>query len=89
MKTAKEFKLSAVEAELNGKFWGDYLPLDKLIVESKQCPTCRYFLSYVGKSNSYEYRAYGVCGSCDYARLFWTENQELKRAKKSLMKQAA
>jgi hypothetical protein len=87
----REFKFSELQQELAGAFFSDPLPIDRRLVENNQCPqkNCRNFLAYKGVSNSEEYRAYGVCERCDYARLFWSEGTETAAAKKSLLPKAA
>lgn len=80
-------KFSTVKTELAGVFWQDHLSIDKRLIESNQCPNkrCREFLTYRGFSNQTEYRAYGVCERCDYAKLFWTETAAAATAKKSFI----
>jgi hypothetical protein len=65
-------------------FWEDYLSLDRLIIEGKTCPKCWKSLEYKGFSNVDEYRAFGVCNPCEFAKLFWTESVSSAAVKKKI-----
>ena len=68
------------------KFGVDELPIDKLMIQACHCPNCKRSLEYFGRSNATEYRAYGVCRGCDYAKLYQVETCALVMAKKEVFK---
>lgn len=83
--TNREYKLSELLVILKERrWWSDDLRIDRIIVERHKCPDCKGSLEYRGFSNPNEYRAFGVCESCDYARRFWTETSDSATSKKNL-----
>lgn len=81
-------KFSDLQKQITGKFWNDDLSLDRRIIENRFCPHCRRPFAYSGVSNKSEYRAYGVCEPCDFAKLFWTETAA-RQARKARIAKAA
>lgn len=67
-------------------YWPDSLGIDRVMIETKTCPKCRKPLEYRGFSNMTEYKAFGVCADCLYAKHFWTEKAETAVAKKQISK---
>jgi hypothetical protein len=63
-------------------FWKDFVRLDARMIEYRQCPKCWKFLTYKGFSNATEYKAFGICDPCKYAKVFWTHSIPLTNAKK-------
>lgn len=67
---------------LSKGFSDDYVNIDRVLVEWHLCPKCSRFLVYKGFNNGIEYRSYGTCAPCNYARLFWADAPEVAGAKK-------
>lgn len=63
-------------------YWEDFLQIDRVMIENNRCPHCGLTLLYKGLSNAAEYRAFGVCPACEFAREFWTEKAEIASVKK-------
>jgi hypothetical protein len=68
--------------------WIDEIHIDRVCIESNTCPSCWQPLKYRGFSNAVEYRAFGICERCDFAKQFWSEGAELVIAKKQICKGA-
>lgn len=67
--------------EENG-FAPDFQRIDEILIGNNRCPDCRKNLVYKGFSNDAEYKAFGICEPCDYARHFWTEKVEIAISKR-------
>ncbi len=75
--------VSAIKTELKN-YWSDSIPIDKMMIEACWCPKCHRSLEYFGRSTATEYRAYGVCRECDFAKLYQVETCELAEFKKNV-----
>jgi hypothetical protein len=72
------------KAQTQFAFWNDLIPIDKLMIEANFCPKCHKSLVYRGKAKVTEYRAYGICEPCNFAKLFWTEPADTASYKKKV-----
>ena len=81
-------KLFAEISEGLKGYWSDSLRLDQLMIEAKTCPHCWKSLQYRGFANTTEYKAFGICPDCRYAKHFWTETAEFARTKKVICNRA-
>lgn len=70
-------------------FWSDLISIDRTIITANFCPKCHCSLVYQGWSNPEQYRAYGVCETCQFAKLFWTETVPLASFKKKIGRMSA
>lgn len=71
-------------------FWSDFIEIDRVLIEANYCTECktRTFV-YKGFSLASEYRAFGVCESCDFAKLFWIEPAKVSGFKRKVSKRKA
>lgn len=66
------FKFSDIFAEMKtGGWWLDFINIDRVIVECHSCPACHKTLEYKGYANATNAKTFGVCRTCDYAKLFY------------------
>ena len=70
-------------------FWSDSISIDRLMITANICPKCKKSLIYQGWSNREEYRAYGICEQCQFAKLFWTETVPFSSFKKKICRMSA
>lgn len=85
-------KFSELENQLTpAGYWTDYINIERVLVESYNCPNkkCRQSLEYKSFANVREHRAYGVCRDCDHAHLFWTESSQLANLKNEISRRAS
>jgi benzoyl-CoA reductase/2-hydroxyglutaryl-CoA dehydratase subunit BcrC/BadD/HgdB len=79
---------AVVSGGLKG-YWSDEISIDKMIVEANYCPKCKSSLEYKAFSNMTEYRAFGICNKCLFAKEFWLEGSAFANYKKQICKVVA
>ncbi|HRH45873.1 MAG TPA: hypothetical protein PKY82_29795 [Pyrinomonadaceae bacterium] len=70
-------------------FWSDLISIDRILITANFCPKCHRSLVYQGWSNPTEYRAYGICEQCEFAKLFWIETVQISSFKKKVCRMSA
>lgn len=73
----------------NRGFWSDHIEIDEILITANYCPGCHFSLTYQGWSNMTEYRAFGICERCGFAKLFWTETSQMSGFKKKVCSMSA
>lgn len=74
MKAKIDEAFSSFERKLKADgYSSDEISLDRIFVENHNCRRCRRRIVYKAFSRMNNYRAFGVCETCDTAREFYNE----------------